>query len=54
MTDGWLMEHAPEGNEVHFYLSTACFHDLHDRCRVTCKFCAAPCSCDCHSPKENP
>ena len=37
----------------HFYLSTACQHehenpDLHDRCRLTCKFCHTPCSCPRH------
>lgn len=60
-------EVAPEG---HVYLSTSCFHSLHDRCQAgvvqlglktpgdnglaglkvpaSCKFCAAPCVCDCH------
>src|SRR5687767_10005861 len=33
----------------HDYLSTACFHGLHDRCRRECKFCAQPCRCECHS-----
>ena len=32
----------------HDYLSTACHHDLHDRCRKECKFCATPCKCPCH------
>lgn len=32
----------------HKYTSTACQHELHDRCRETCKFCDAPCACDCH------
>lgn len=33
---------------VHFYLSTACMHLLHQRCRETCKFCTASCVCRCH------
>lgn len=32
----------------HNYLSTACLHSLHDRCILTCKFCASPCLCTCH------
>lgn len=32
----------------HIYVSTACQHDLHDRCRMTCKFCNDVCKCDCH------
>jgi len=34
----------------HFYLSTACQHELHDECRRSCTFCAAPCRCGCHRP----
>jgi hypothetical protein len=33
---------------AHDYLSTACHHGLHARCRLTCKFCAEPCRCECH------
>lgn len=33
---------------VHQYLSTACLHGLHDRCRKQCKFCTAECICACH------
>jgi hypothetical protein len=33
---------------THDYLSTACHHDLHDRCRQVCKFCDVGCRCDCH------
>lgn len=33
----------------HHYLSTACTHGLHVRCRMTCKFCEAPCRCQCHT-----
>lgn len=36
---------------MHDYLSTACHHDRHDRCRLTCKFCDVPCSCSCHTEK---
>lgn len=48
------------GNEVvpglrgwaHRYVSTVCRHHPHvaaARCRNTCKFCAAPCRCYCHT-----
>ncbi len=41
-----------EGTEAdlakHVYVSTACQHGLHDRCRQQCKFCETPCLCDCH------
>lgn len=53
---------APAGHAeqpAHQYLSTACFHGLHDgpeagdhpeqRCRRTCKFCSEPCICYCHT-----
>jgi len=39
----------------HEYLSTACLHAGHAYCQSSfgkvaacCKFCAAPCTCDCH------
>jgi len=35
----------------HDYLSTSCLHGLHERCAekgARCKFCAAPCRCECH------
>lgn len=32
----------------HDYVSTACHHALHDRCRLVCKFCDVPCGCRCH------
>lgn len=32
----------------HLYLSTACTHGFHMRCRGTCKFCEAACRCQCH------
>lgn len=31
--------------EIHSYVSTACHHGLHERCRITCKFCEAVCRC---------
>jgi hypothetical protein len=31
------------------YWSTACQHELHERCRLTCKFCSDDCVCDCHT-----
>lgn len=45
----------------HAYLSTACLHGEHgycqsDRCGTkvpaVCKFCSAPCGCDCHRPES--
>lgn len=44
---------------IHIYLSTACLHKNHEYCRsyegyaglktpAQCKFCQAPCVCDCH------
>lgn len=35
----------PDG---HGYVSTACYHALHDQCRRVCKFCPAECGCECH------
>lgn len=32
----------------HGYLSTGCFHEEHEACRLTCKFCFTPCLCLCH------
>ena len=36
----------------HEYLSTACHHGIHSRCRGTCKFCSAQCKCPCHQKQE--
>ena len=36
----------------HPYLSTACYHELHESCRLQCKFCEATCVCPCHAKKE--
>jgi hypothetical protein len=30
---------------AHDYVSTACQHGQHERCRKTCKFCQTPCCC---------
>lgn len=35
----------------HDYLSTACLHELHERCRMNCKFCGVGCKCPCHERK---
>lgn len=35
----------------HQYVSTACQHGLHDRCRQACKFCQTPCKCEHHLPQ---
>lgn len=42
-----------EETEDDHYTSTACYHDIHKRCRRTCKFCDYECQCDCHED-ENP
>lgn len=39
---------------VHHYVSTACQHGLHERCRRECKFCKAKCACECGHPKSTP
>lgn len=36
--------------DEHEYTSTACAHDRHVDCRVTCKWCLASCRCPCHTP----
>jgi hypothetical protein len=47
----------------HVYLSTSCFHGDHNYCKretgllgtkipSVCKFCQAPCVCQCHSESE--
>jgi CHC2 zinc finger len=33
----------------HDYVSTACVHDRHERCRQFCKFCGVKCRCACHT-----
>ena len=37
----------------HDYVSTACHHGLHDRCRGQCKFCGVKCGCSCHRQPES-
>ena len=39
-------------DDEHVYISTACLHEEHGRCRRTCKFCAALCQCECHAMGE--
>ena len=39
----------PVHTSDHDYLSTACFHEMHARCRKQCKFCEAWCLCSCHA-----
>lgn len=43
-----IAAHVRDG-EPHVYMSTACIHAMHGRCRMTCKFCDAPCRCSCHA-----
>lgn len=38
---------------AHDYLSTACFHGLHERCRRECKFCGVQCRCECHTAEAD-
>lgn len=38
----------------HVYLSTACYHELHDQCHSVCTFCRARCSCTCHPVQRRP
>ncbi len=37
----------------HKYISTACHHTLHTKCRMTCKFCESKCACLCHNREED-
>lgn len=39
---------------THYYISTACQHDLCPRCRILCKFCGSECLCMCHHPPKEP
>lgn len=52
-------------DQAHVYLSTSCLHDEHTHCQTeaqrydgtpkvpaTCKFCGAPCVCDCHEEEK--
>lgn len=42
----------PAKTVPHDYLSTACYHQEHVRCRKQCKFCGVPCKCSCHAAKQ--
>lgn len=33
---------------MHEYTSTACLHNMHKECRLSCKFCKIRCKCGCH------
>lgn len=52
--NAWLAQEQ-EGDDtmpdVHEYVSTACQHQLHERCRDVCKFCGANCRCVCHGDR---
>jgi hypothetical protein len=37
---------------LHYY-STYCIHGQHADCRLTCKVCASPCRCKCHTEAED-
>lgn len=41
-------------DDLHSYVSTACHHGLHERCRTSCKFCGQLCSCPCHHGAQRP
>lgn len=36
------------------YVSDACHHGLHHRCRVLREFCGEDCKCECHDAKDAP
>ncbi len=44
--DKWAKE--CETFNAHSYISTACHHDSHSKCRLHCKFCRSLCECPCH------
>ena len=45
------VDHGGDVSE-HAYVSTACRHERHARCRRQCKFCDAMCACRCHATDE--
>jgi hypothetical protein len=45
---GYYVEEPPTTLKYHSYLSTACYHQRCEDCRLTCKFCSAVCLCSCH------
>ncbi len=40
-------------SDYHSYLSTACYHERHDDCRMVCKFCYVQCRCKCHKEAKS-
>lgn len=57
MVDTVEFELPPEDDEPlhlfdHNYLSTACYHHLHNKCRLTCKYCKYDNFCVCHCHKR--
>lgn len=56
----------PSSKTEHYYLSTACLHQLHSYCQAAenecgeekepgqCKFCASACICPCHRDEPIP
>lgn len=42
----WMLDQRPACG--HRYWSTACLHQEHGQCRLTCKFCHQLCGCGCH------
>jgi hypothetical protein len=56
---GWVDYFRPGGDKrtsvgaEHRYVSTACQHGKHERCRLACKFCGTACVCGCgHQQKQ--
>lgn len=43
----------PRPDVGHVYMSTACYHQLHEQCRKECKFCPATCRCECHGERPD-
>jgi Family of unknown function (DUF5662) len=43
----------PAPERVAHYVSTACMHEHHDRCRRRCKWCDSACRCACHIERQN-
>jgi hypothetical protein len=39
---------------LHYHISTACLHSMHQGCRKQCKFCDALCACPCHATAALP
>lgn len=43
-----MLEWEAEEKIEHVYTSTGCMHQLHDKCKLNCKYCGKPCNCYCH------